>query len=154
MSARILDVQIKMPPNLTALIKRAEENNKRAPAAIAAVVRESAINVVNEAKRTVPIATGAYRDSLTAAFFDNDHSALIGSWLPYGPTLEYRQVDHPVIPKGTWYFSPWSGRRYKSSSRIKMNTNPEATWGSLRKALFMEKPKFLLKLLRVARVFQ
>lgn len=146
-----LSAEVKVSPKLQAWIAGAIQEDDRVATLLSAAVRESAIVVRNEAARMAPVATGAYRDSIEANFSELGLAATIGSSLPYAPVLEYSPVEHPVIERGEWYNSPLSGRRYKAYR--KMNTNPEATWGGLRKALLGEKQNFLDRIMQIARAF-
>lgn len=150
----MLSTQIIVGPGLQNALNKLIKGGGDSLTLIEAATKDSAINVQNEAKRTCPIATGALRDSIKVDFEDNGLTAIIGSQLPYAGVMEYSEVPHPVIGKGVKYQSPRSGRWYTSSRRIKMNSNPEATWGFLRKALYKETPEFIKRLREIVKVFQ
>lgn len=148
-----MKMTVTVSPELQETIAELRTTNTRIVPLLAAAVEESALNVVNEAKRMCPRATGALQDSIEAEFEEGGLVATIGSWLPYAPKWEYSEVEHPVIGKGEWYFSTTSGKRYKSSSRIKMNSNPDATWGFFRKALSGEEQPFVGRIEQIAEAF-
>lgn len=149
----MLSASIVVPASLGSMIRKLRETQPKVPGLISAAVRSSALAVVAEAKRTVPVSTGALRDSINATFFENGFAAIIGSYLPYAAKWEYSVVDHPVKPVQRRTRETSSGHKgtvIKGTGQF----NPEATWGFTRKALAKEKPVFLLKLLDIVRRFK
>jgi len=142
--------EIIIPPELTAMIVRATKASNQVRPLVRAAVKESALRVVSEAKRTVPVATGTLRASIKPQFLGDGTVAVIGSYVPYAPIVEYSEVSHPVIPRGSTYRNI-NGKEV--TRRRKGNTNPDATWGFLRKSLYAEFPNFKKRLEQIARAF-
>lgn len=136
----MLKTEFKVPAALTKWIDNARAKSQQVDSLLKAAVNESAQNVVSEAVRIVPVMTGKLASSIKADYFEDGLAATIGSYLPYAAKWEYSIVDHPVKPLG-------------KRGKIIGNTNPDATWGFLRKALFKEQPNFLSNLLKIARGF-
>lgn len=110
---------------------------------ISQIVRDSAFSVVAGAKDLVPISTGALRRSIVVDFFDGGLAAVVGSYLPYSARQEFDiTLDHSVRQARTRIRNTKSG---KPGSVIKgtAQTNPNATWGFIRKGLAQEKDNFL-----------
>ena len=149
----MLRTEIKVPANLSRIIERLIKSKAGVGKAVSAVVRTSAINVQENSRDMCPVATGAFRRNIKPVFIEGGMAAIISTNLPYAAKWEYSEVAHPVIGKGQVYVSPTSGRTYKSSKRIKMNTNPNATWGFMRKGLAKEAPNFIAGMENIARGF-
>lgn len=147
----MLDIDIKVPPALQNKIRALMLSSEEVPAQVSAVVRKSAFAVVANAVNRVPVSTGALRRSIRPTFFNKGMAALIGSFLPYAARQEFdTTLDH----------SPRQAlRRSRNTKAGRPGTvikgtgqsNPNATWGFLRKGLANEKRNFMLGLLNIAR---
>lgn len=153
----MLAIAITPPPSLAARIAELKRTRDEVPALLNQAVRTSAFNVVNEAKRLVPVSTGALRRSIQPYFFTDvgtrSFSAAIGSYLPYAARQEFdASLDHRPRLSKIRVINTVAG---KVGSVIKGTGqfNPEATWGFLRKALAKEKSNFLRSILIIARRF-
>jgi hypothetical protein len=150
----MIATEFKVPPALDNWINKARKDSDQVDSLLKSAVFESAQNVVKEAVRIVPIMTGKLADSIKADYLDDGLMAVVGSYLPYAAKWEYSVVEHPVIGRGEIKRLGKNGElltRERKTGRILGNTNPNATWGYMRKALFSEQRNFLEKLLSIAR---
>ncbi len=110
---------------------------------LSVIVRTRALDVVSNAKGLVPISTGALRRSIQMDTFAGGLAAIIGSYLPYAARQEFdAALDHSVRPARRRKVNTSAGKR---GSVIKgtAQTNPNASWGFLRKSLHAVAPYFL-----------
>lgn len=110
---------------------------------VSQIVRGNAFDVVLNAKNLVPHSTGALQRSIQPTFLNGGLSALIGSFLPYAARQEFDALlDHSVRPPRRRKINTKSGRK---GSIIKGTgqDNPNATFGFLRKSLYIVAPFFL-----------
>lgn len=136
----MLKTNIEVPAALGAKIRQLSQASAVAPTFIRAAVRSSALDIVLHAKEKVPVMTGELRRSIKAQFLEDGFAAVIGSYLPYAAKWEFSVVPHPVKP-------------LSATGKKTGNTNPDATWGFMRKALAKERPIFLRKLISIVEAF-
>ncbi len=110
---------------------------------LSVIVRTRGLDVRNNAIDLVPVSTGRLRGSISVDYFANGLAAIIGSFLPYAARQEFdASLNHDVRPAKRRKINTKSG---KKGSVIKgtIQTNPNATWGFLRKSLHAVAPYFL-----------
>lgn len=145
----MLEIDIKPPPDLAAKIEVLLAAASDVGPAISSQVRESAFAVTANAKDLVPVSTGAMRRSIQPYFFGDGTAALIGSYLPYAARQEFDMtLNHGVRAPQRRVRSTRAGL---PGSVIKGTgqSNPNATWGFMRKGLDQERPSFLAALQRL-----
>lgn len=141
-----LSLKVEVKGDLAGKIARLIEASQQVEARASAIVRESAFVVTVGAKNLVPVSTGMLFASINPTFFNNGLSAIIGSFLPYAARQEFDStLNHRVRPSRVRKVNTTSGRK---GTIIKgtAQTNPQATWGFLRKSLAQEKDNFLTQL--------
>jgi hypothetical protein len=152
----MLAVEIRPSADLARKIDFLKRQRDEVPGLLSQAVRISAFRVVENAKRLVPVSTGALRRSVKAYFYSDRIStaASIGSFLPYAARQEYdASLDHSVRPPRTRVVNTRAGN-VGSVIKGTGQSNPEATWGFLRKSLAKEKPNFINSLWSIIRRFK
>ena len=145
-----LSMSCKATPFLAQRIAALIRERGQIKTSISEVVRDSAFSVIAMAKMLVPVSTGALRRSIMTTFYDSGLSALIGSWLPYAARQEFdTTLDHTPRKARVRVNNTKMG---KPGSVIKgtKQSNPEAQWGFLRKALQAERMNFRANLQSIA----
>lgn len=141
-----LMVSVTVTPNLKTKIESLRMAGVEINSKASAIVRESAFAVTASAKNLVPVSTGALSRSIQPNFFNMGLTALIGSWLPYAARQEYdASLNHDVRSARKRVNSTKAGR---PGTIIKGTdqSNPNATFGFLRKSLYAESGNFIAKL--------
>lgn len=149
----MLAIEVRADSHLSDKIEALRAQSSSVSIRISKVVRTHALDIVANAKDLVPISTGALRRSIQATFYDGGFSAIIGSYLPYAARQEFDMtLKHNVRQSLTRTRNTGSG---KPGSIIKGTgqTNPNATWGFMRKSLAAVSPFFLSDLRDIARDF-
>ena len=152
MSVRSNDVVLRKILALESLEKTYVEKR------LSQIVRYHALQLLAYAKTLVPISTGALRRSLQMDVFAFGLAAMVGSWLRYAARQEFdASLNQSVRAAKRRKVNTIAGRK---GSIIKgtAQTNPNATWGFLRKSLRHQTAPFLadIKMLRdeFARFFE
>lgn len=141
-----LSTSVKVSGNLASKIARMIAVSQAMEFKASSIVRESAFAVTLRAKNLVPVSTGALFASINPTFFNSGLAAIIGSHLPYAARQEFdASLNHDVRKSRTRTRNTIAGLK---GSIIKgtNQSNPNATWGFLRKALASEKANFLSKM--------
>ncbi len=134
--------RIKVDSDLSAQIEALSATVESFPEMVSRIVRSNALKVLENAKDLVPISTGALRRSLNAIFVASGFAAIIGSYLPYAAAQEYNETfDHSVREPRTRKVNTKSGN-VGSVIKGSGQSNPNATFGFLRKSLAVVSPFF------------
>lgn len=143
----MLEIDIKPSDALARKIANLQQSQAMLQSRMSEIVRESAFEVVAYATDMVPVSTGALRRSIKPSFFAGGLAAVIGSYLPYAARQEYDMtLDHSYRPTPVRRKNNTKAGKRGSIIKGRTQSNPNAQWGFMRKALAKVKPTFLFRL--------